>query len=238
MFSSYLKRGGVAGLAGGLIFGAYTGFIIGPLITVAETFEQSHELRSHGTSFITSVTTTTTSITAGILWGIFLGVLVFGVIYFFIEPLLPGVEGIKSYVIAGGGLLSLSGAPWLILPPQPPGADQSLPTDIRIIIYIVMIVVGVVTFGLSISAWRRLDNRLKYLGAALPIVILVFISITTSVNPITTSLPTSFVALFQAIVTTGQLILWSVTAIVHAKLTQKVKTQINESADKDRAMGT
>ncbi|MUV51689.1 CbtA family protein, partial [Haloarcula sp. CBA1122] len=119
MATDYLERGAVAGVAGGLVYGLFVATVGNSFTAGLETFEHGH---GHGGGPVVSgLTTAVASIGGGVLWGLLFGVAVFGMAYFFLEPAIPGSGATKRLALAGAGFLTVSGAPWLVLPPQPPG---------------------------------------------------------------------------------------------------------------------
>jgi predicted cobalt transporter CbtA len=146
-------------------------------------------------------------------------VLVFGLAYYFLEPALPGRPDTQSYLLAGAGFLTVSGAPWLALPPQPPGVEQALPTETRIIWYGALMLTGVITSGAAIAAYSRLANRYGQMiglaGGVLPLLSLGAIVLVVPANPTTSPAPDVLVAAFRWTVVAGQLGLWIVLAGSH-----------------------
>jgi len=218
MPTSHLRRGLLAGLAGGLVHGAYVTFVGNNMVALAEGFEQGH---SHGGAAVSALTTAAARIGAGAAWGVLFGILVFGVGYYLLEPALPGGAGTRSYLLGAAGFVTASGAPWLVLPPVAPGMEQALPTDTRIAWYVGMMALGALACGSALLAYRRLDDRGRAVaaaGAALPVALLAVPALLAPANPVHSHLPTALVAAFRSVVVVGQLLLWGSLAATHAWL--------------------
>lgn len=233
MFTKHVIRGLKAGLVAGLTFGAFVALIGNPLIRYAETFEHGHG----GGPVVSSAVTTVVSIAGGSALGILLGAVVFGAVFYFLEPAIPGVAGTKSYLLAAAGFITVSGAPWLVLPPQPPGIEQALPTDVRIAWYLIMMVTGALTCGLSGYAYTRI--RMRYsrnagvLGAIAVLGLIPVVAGFAPVNPASGPIPSEIVAVFRTITGMGQIGLWVVLASTHAWLLRRDQT--GESDDEQFA---
>jgi predicted cobalt transporter CbtA len=221
MFTAYLKRGLKAGFVGGVVYGLFVALVGNPLVAFAETFEQGHGARE---AVLSATTATATSVAAGVVWGLLLGGLVFGVAYYFLEPAIPGAADTKGYLLAATGFLTVSGAPWLVLPPQPPGVEQALATDARFAWYGLMAVAGGVACGASVAVYNRLGSDWRarqLLGSALPFAVLVALVVVAPANPVSGSVPGAFVAAFRWTVVFGQFLLWLTLASAHAWLVRR-----------------
>jgi len=233
MFTKHVIRGLKAGLVAGLTFGAFVALIGNPLIRYVETFEHGHG----GGPVVSGAVTTVVSIAGGSALGILLGAVVFGAVFYFLEPAIPGVAGTKSYLLAAAGFITVSGAPWLVLPPQPPGIEQALPTDVRIAWYLTMMVTGALTCGLSGYAYTRI--RMRYsrnvgvLGAIAVLGLIPVVAGFAPVNPASGPIPGEIVAVFRTITGMGQVGLWVVLASTHAWLLRRDQT--GESDDEQFA---
>lgn len=219
MLTTYVVRGIKAGSIAGFAFGAYIAFVMNPLIAYAETYEET----SHGSGpVVSNFITTTISVLGGILTGILLGAVVFGLTYYFLEPALPGTYRVKSFVFAAAGFITVSVSPWLVLPPQPPGIEQSLPTETRIAWYIIMMVAGALACGIAGSTYHRLkprDNRiLTVTGLIIPFVLLLVIASFGPPNQTSGTLPPTLVEVYRSIVITGQIGFWTILATIHTWL--------------------
>lgn len=228
MLTDYLKQGLAAGTVGGLGYGAFVTFVGNPLVAAAETFEGGHHAAEaaqggHG-PVVSGATTAAVSVGAGVLWALLFGLVAFGLAYYFFEPAIPGGEGTKSYVLAAAGFLVVSGAPWLVLPPQPPGVEQALGTDTRLLWYGGMMLAGGVVVALS---WLAVDRtrdrgRLQQVAAGLaPLALLAVPALLAPANPTHGPLPASLATGFRATVVFGQLALWGTLAATHAWLVHR-----------------
>lgn len=220
MLYQYLKRGLIAGIVAGTIYGGFVALVATPLITHAESFETEHAEPA-----VSELVAVTTSIGAGVGWGLLLGIVVFGAAYFFLEPAIPGRADTKTYLLGGAGFITVSGAPWLILPPVPPGVENTLPTKTRITWYAIMMVAGALACGLAGYTYRRLRHRLNHTiaitGALLPFALLAIPVVVAPANPVSGPIPGALAAAFSGMVATGQLLLWLVLAGTHAWLTNR-----------------
>ena len=225
MLVDYLERGVLAGAIAGIAYGAYMAFVANPLIgymeTLAEGGEHAHEAGEHAHAAgehaheVSKATTAAVSIGSGVLWGILLGG-VFALGFYFLEPALPGRGNVKAYVLAGAGFLTVSVAPWLVLPPTVPGAEQAYDPTLRIAIYVGLIAVGAVVASASIYGYIRGSARSLPLGvvtAAVPIVVLVAgtaIAAPTIVE--SGAIPADLVAAFRGLTVLSQAALWILVA--------------------------
>ncbi|WP_435197340.1 CbtA family protein [Natronomonas sp. EA1] len=218
MLTRYLVRGLKAGTIGGIVFGLFVALVGNPLIGYAETFEHGHG----SGPVVPGVVTTVVSILGGILLGVLVGVVVFGVAFYVLEPAIPGVGETKSYLLAAAGFLTVSGAPWLVVPPQPPGVEQTLPTDVRLLWYLLMMVAGAVTCGLSGYTYTRIRTRygreVAAIGAVAVLGLLPVVAVFAPANAASGPIPTDLAAVFRTVTAVGQLGLWFVLASAHAWL--------------------
>jgi len=221
----YVRRGALAGLAGGLVYGLFAWFVGNRLIAAAEAFEHHA-----GDPAVPGLVTTVGSVAASALWGLLLGIAAFGVAYYVFEPAIPGRTGTKSYLLGAAGFLTVSGAPWLVLPPQPPGVEQALPTGTRIALYVAAMVAGALACGLAGYTYNRLQSarsersagRLPAaLVACAPFALLAVPVVLAPANPTSGPIPADLAGAFRAVVVAGQLGLWVVTAGVHARLVRR-----------------
>ena len=218
MATDYLERGAVAGVAGGLVYGLFVATVGNAFTAGLETFEHSH---GGGGPAVSELTTVVASVGGGVLWGLLFGVAAFGMAYFFLEPAIPGTGATKRLALAGAGFLTVSGAPWLVLPPQPPGVEQALPTDTRLALYAGMMVVGAVVTTLCGLAYRRSagrDRAVRAVATALPLALLAVPVALAPANPVHGDVPAALVAAYRWTVVFGQLLLWTTIAGVHAWL--------------------
>ncbi|SEP75281.1 CbtA family protein [Natrinema salaciae] len=228
MLVDYLERGVLAGAIAGVAYGTYIALVANPLIgymeTVAEGAEHgthAHEAGEHAHAAgehahaVNEATTAAVSVGSGVLWGILLGGAL-ALAFYFLEPALPGRGRRKIAVLAGAGFLSVSLAPWLVLPPTTPGAEQAFDPTIRIAIYVGLMAVGALVAAASIYGYRRVSARSRALGcatAAVPIVALVAvtaIAAPTVVEP--GAMPAELVTAFRGLTALSQAALWALVA--------------------------
>jgi hypothetical protein len=219
MGRSHLENGALAGLAGGLVYGLFVATVGNAFTRGLETFEAGHG----GGPVVSALTTTTVSVGGGVLWGLLFGLVVFGVGFYLLEPALPGSGVSKRLGLAGAGFLTVSAAPWLVLPPQPPGVEQALLTETRLVWYGGMMVAGALvalTAGLlaRTTAGQRLPVRI---AATLAPLALLAIPVTLApVNAVHGEVPAALVAAYRWTVVFGQALLWATLAGVHAWLSE------------------
>ncbi|SDG05861.1 CbtA family protein [Halorientalis regularis] len=242
MLESYLVRGLKAGLVAGVALGIFVAVLANPMIAAAEGLAGDHGGHhasdgsgghhagegghGHGghesaSGVLGVVSAPLISVAGGVFWGLLLGVVTFGLAFYFLEPAIPGTGAIKSAIAAAGGFVTVSGAPWLVLPPQPPGVEQALSTDARLWLYAGMMLAGLSACLLAGYAYTRLRDRGRghaLAGAAVPFCLLVGLAFVLPANPTTQSLPAAFVAAFRAQVLFGQAIVWTLLAGTHAWL--------------------
>lgn len=246
MFRTYALRGAKAGLVAGLVFALFVALVGNPLIAAAEGGEggpdgdahdhaagASHDHggtdghvhaaadgHDHSGSVVSAAVTEAVGVASGVLWGLLLG-LAFGVAYFFLEPAIPGSGITERLSLAAAGFVTVSGAPWLLLPPQAPGVEATLPTETRLVLYAGAMVAGALASGLALVAWKRLRPRGSIpaaFAAAAPLGGLVLVA---SLAPVAGSSAAGTAPLgraVQGLVAFGQLGLWATLAAVHAHL--------------------
>jgi hypothetical protein len=219
MATDYLERGALAGLAGGLCYGLFQATVGNSFTVGVETFESGH---SHGGGpVVDGVTTAAVSVGGGVLWGLLFGIAVFGIGYYFLEPALPGSGVTGRLALAAAGFLTVSGAPWLVLPPQPPGFEQALATDTRLALYAGTMGVGALVSTACVLAYRRTANRqtaVRTLATALPLALLAVAVALAPANPVTGPVPATLAAAYRWTVVFGQVGLWATIAAVHGWL--------------------
>ena len=219
MLTEYVLRGVKAGIAAGVAFGAYVALVARPLIGRAETFETG----GHGGSpLLPEAVTAVVGVVGGVLWGLLLGAAVFGVAFYFLEPAIPGGRGTKSLLLAAAGFVTVSGGPWLLLPPQPPGVEQALSTETRVAWYLAMTVTGAVACGGAGAVYNQLRPRIgrpvAAVGGAVPFGLVLAVAALGPPAPVTGPVPAGLVDVFRAVTVAGQVGLWLVLAAVHAWL--------------------
>ncbi len=239
-----LGRGLVAGLAAGLVFAVFLAVVASPMIGLSESLAggeadvgdhdgadpdhgagaEGHETAGEGHDHAESAVSTTVAEAVSLAGAVALGLLagaVLGGVHFLLEPALPGGPDGRSYLVAVGGFVSASGAPWLALPPVPPGATESLPVGTRIALYAGLMVAGALACGCSLLAYRRVSDRAGTrtgaVAAAVPLAALVAGASLAPTNAVSGA-PPALVAAYRGVVLVGQLTLWGVAATVHARL--------------------
>ncbi|MFB6090840.1 MAG: CbtA family protein [Halobellus sp.] len=242
MLARYVKRGVIAGAVAGAAFGLLIALVANPLVAVAEELghgghaaagghhagvESGHAHDGHG-GVVSATVTNAVSAVSGVLWGILLGGVVFGVGFYFLEPIVPGRGTVQSYLLALAGFVTVSGAPWLVLPPRPPGVPEALPADARIWIYAGMMALGAGVCLLSALAYDRLSDVRRrptaVVGASFPFGLLAVPAVLApdaSVAAAGSALPSEFGAGLTGLIVLGQTLLWFLLAGVHAHLRRK-----------------
>lgn len=234
MIVDSFKRGISAGVVAGLAYGLFLALIANPLVEYLEHAAHDHASHGHEHGVVSELTTTVIGVGSGVLWGILLGA-VFGVAYYLFEPSLPGIRSTKAYVLAGAGFLTVSGVPWLALPPVPPGTEQVLTTDVRLVIYGATMALGATICALSLMLFQYFYTRKKHdpftaTGIALSPFLLCAIPIVL----IPTNSLGSFegvVAVFQWLVIFGQVALWTLLAGIYTRLMRRANDQAALSLD-------
>ncbi|WP_096390994.1 CbtA family protein [Halopenitus persicus] len=188
---------------------------------------------AHDTA-VSGTVTTAVSVASSVLWGVLLGAVVFGAGFYLLEPLLPGApgSGLRQAVLAGLGFIAVSGAPWLVLPPRPPGAESALPVATRLELYGGMMVLGAVCGLLALWAFARLrpddgaaddagggrSTALAALGALAPFGLLVVAASLAPTASAGSALPATLSTGLVGMTVFGQLLLWATLAGAHAWL--------------------
>lgn len=220
MLSSYLKKGLASGAVGGLMYGLFVALVGNNLIEYAETFEHGHQEVSTAV-----VAPNGMSILAGVVWGLLLGGVVFGLVYYFLEPIIPGDEDTSILLLGGAGFLTLSAGPWLVLPPQPPGIEQALDTQTRLLLYAGMMVTSALVCGLALTLYHRLREygySVAVGGAIMAFVLLVIPVFFAPANPTTGPVPQRFIVAYQWVTVFGQFILWLVMSTGYILVRRRV----------------
>jgi hypothetical protein len=226
VLTEYLARGVKAGLVAGLVFGVFVALVANPLVGFADGAghgaDEHTGAEGQHESAVSATVNHAVSVVAGGLWGVLLGAVVFGVCFYFLEPTLPGTGATKSFVLAGLGFVTVSGAPWLVLPPRPPGVEQSLATGTRISLYAGAMVAGAAVCLLSVALFGRLVERrgrlVASLAAVLPFGLLAVPALLAPTNAVTHGLSTDLAAGVVGLVVFGQLLVWFLLAATHAWL--------------------
>lgn len=217
----HVTRGLKAGAIGGLAFGLFVALVGNPLVSYAETFEHGHG----GGPVVPETATIVASVGGGVFLGILLGAVVFGAAFYVLEPAIPGPAGARSYLLGAAGFVTVSGSPWVLLPPQPPGVEQALATEVRLTWYAVMMAVGAAACILAGYAYSRLRARhepaLGLLGALVAFGLIPAAAVVGPANPVTGPIPADLAYVFRSVTATGQVGLWLVLAGAHALLLRR-----------------
>lgn len=232
MIVDSLKRGIIAGSVGGLVYGIDLVLIGSPLIEQLEHANHVHTNHNHtGMSELISIVI---NISSSLLWGVLLGA-VFGVVYYLFEPSLPGTENVKVYVLAAAGFLTVSGVPWLALPPVAPGMEQTLTADIRLIIYSSMMVLGIIICAISIALFQyHYTQKNRGPIAAIAIAMTPFLLCVIPIFLIPTNIATpsdQLTTIYQLVVVSGQFLLWILIATIYTKLRGRINNEPAPSLD-------
>jgi len=243
MLIDYIVRGVKAGLVAGVVFGLFMAIVANPVIAFADERnhaagdsheaghggEGDHHEAGHGGAgsdqqgaAVSTAVTKTVSVIASGLWAVLFGGVVFGAVYYFLEPAIPGTGKAKSYVLGAAGFVTISGAPWLVLPPTSPGAGQSLPTETRILLYGGMMVAGAFVCLLAGFAYNRAresnGRALASVAAALPFGLLAIPAVLAPTNTVQGALSPSLRSGIFGMIVFGQVLMWLLLAATHAQL--------------------
>lgn len=230
MLATHVKRGMKAGAVAGLVFGLFVAIVANPFVAFADDLgtggehagDYHDETEAAHQDAAPATAASAVSVAAGVLWGVLLGAVVFGVAFSFLEPLVPGTGGTKSYLLAAAGFVTVSGAPWLVLPPQPPGVEQALPTETRLLVYGGMMVAGATVCllaGLLYDRLRPTRGRVTASAVAvLPFGLLAIPVVLSPANPVESTLPAELATGLVGMMVFGQALLWLLLAGAHARL--------------------
>jgi hypothetical protein len=247
MIRSYLERGLKSGGVAGLAFGLFVAFVGNPLIGYLEGLGHSAGEAGHGEAataaghVVSATVTNVVSVGGGVLWGLFLGAVVFGVVYYFLEPSIPGQGATKSYLLAGAGFVSVSGAPWLVLPPHPAGLGSLSPVGDRLVWYGGMIAAGALVCALAGYVYNRarasdVSRPVAAATALAPFTLLAALALLAPSMSATGEVSGSMVATYRGFVVFGQAGLWFVLASAHAWFGAREQSQVSvEPSSEDTA---
>ena len=217
MIYEYLQRGVASGAVAGIAYGIYMMFVGHPLSEYVHDAGHDHGAHAHENAghAVSETTTAIVSAGSGLLWAILLGG-VFALALYFLEPALPGPDGVKTYVLAGAGFLTVSAVPWLVLPPAAPGAEQLYAVESRLAMYLGLVVLGAITAAAAIVAYKRAADRSIGLGVvagAVPILAVVIV-VPLATPTITThpELSGELVSAYQALAALSQAAIWLLIA--------------------------
>lgn len=249
MFVAHVRRGVTAGLIAGLVFGLLIALVANPLVGFADELghsqhgadghhaaggQQGGHSGDHHDRAVSMAVTNVVSVVSGVLWGLLLGAVVFGVVYYFLEPAIPGTDGTKSYLLAGAGFVTVSGAPWLVLPPQPPGVEQALSPTTRLFLYGGMMVSGALVCLLAGFVYARIRTRgrvIATVAALLPFGLLVLPVVLSPANPVERSLPPELASGLTGMIVFGQAMLWVLLAGLHTRFRRRSRSHSDSSSD-------
>ena len=221
----HLRRGAIAGAVGGAAYGLYTALVGNPLVAHAEALAHEGHEHAHGheeaaTSVVSEGVTQAVAVGGGVALGLVFGVVVFGAVAYLLEPALPDRGG--SYLLGTAGFLTVSGVPWLVLPPAAPGVEPSISTDAALALYAGLTVVGAAACLGAGWTYRRLSDRNSPIAAAAGLAVfaaVVGLAVLAAPSPTYESaLPATFETAYVGVVAVGQLGLWGVTAAAHDRL--------------------
>jgi predicted cobalt transporter CbtA len=224
MFVEAVTRGVKAGVVAGLVFAVFVALVANPLVVYADGLHHDGHDHSHegteGTAAL-SVGDAVSVLSAG-LWAVLLGGVVFGVAFYLLEPLLPGTGPTQSYLLGAAGFITVSGAPWLALPPAAPGVEQSLGTTTRLVWQGGMMVAGALACLLAGYAYDQLagrHGRAVAVAGALGALATLAVPATLAPSGATGgSLPGTLQTALVGLVVFGQVLLWATLATAHAAL--------------------
>jgi hypothetical protein len=220
-----IKRGVLAGAVAGFAYGLFVALVANPLISTLEA--HAHEVggsEHEAAHAVAESTTAVVSVGSGVLWGVLLGGM-FGLAYYLFEPGLPGSPDVKPYVLAGAGFLTVSVAPWLVLPPATPGVEPALSTDVRLVVYGGMMLLGALLALGTVFVQRRLRSILGGVRAAVVCLssLAVVLTVLALGTPTLVSVGADSTALaraFQGSVILSQAVLWLLVAGVFGHLSR------------------
>ena len=238
MLSDYLQRGVLAGVVAGLAYGLYVAFVANPLTEYIDDAGHDHGHAHEGAESVVSETTTAlVSVGSGVLWAVFLGGL-FAVAFYFLEPALPGRDGVASYVLAGAGFFSVSVTPWLVVPPAAPGAEHLYGVDVRAVIYVGLVALGAAVSAAAVLAYERTSPRHPALGAvaaAIPIVAtVVVLPLVTPTEVTQPAVAGELVATYQALAVLSQAAIWALLAGTFNWLQRRAEPAVGAAESHDR----
>lgn len=238
MLPEYLQRGVAAGAVGGVAYGLYMAAVANPFVASLE--EAAHQGHEHGQEHaVAELTTVGASIGSGVLWGILLGG-VFGLAYYVFEPALPGRGAGKALVLAGAGFLSVSGVPWLVLPPATPDVEYALGTEVRIALYAGLMIVGAAVATASILGYKRIRPRGRTLAVAVAALPLATVAVALPIGAPTvvsgSTLQAPIAVAFRGVVVLSSAGLWAIIAGSYHWLQTRTTTAQRHPAEESAAI--
>ncbi|PAU84684.1 cobalamin cluster protein [Halorubrum salipaludis] len=220
-----LRSGVAAGALAGLAYGLFTWVVVSPLIHHLEHLASHGGDHAHDAAPAVSETATAVvSAGGGVLWGVLLGA-AFGVAYHLFEPALPGGT-LKPYVLAGAGFLTVSVAPWTVLPPATPGMEPLYGSSLRVPLYLGLVGIGGLVAATSVLGYAR-ASRTRGRGtgafvALLPLVALGILSIAAPPTLTGGAAPAGVSAAFRWLVGFSQAGLWALIAVAFSRFDRRV----------------
>jgi hypothetical protein len=241
MLVAYLQRGIAAGALAGIAHGIYMALVGNPLTEYIDgaAREQTAGAGHEHAAAVSEATTAIVSIGSGVLWGILLGG-AFAIALYFLEPALPGGEAARAHVLAGAGFLTVSGVPWLALPPATPGAEYTHGIGARIGLYVALVGLGASTAAGAIAAQRRGARHhlgVGLAGAAVPLlVVAAVLSIAAPTVATHPDVPADLVAAYRGLAVLSQVGLWVLVAAAFNGLRRRAS--IGDDAARVKTRGT
>ena len=220
-----LRSGVAAGALAGVAYGLFTWLVVSPVVRRLEHLA-SHG-GDHGHDVAHTVGETATAVVSaggGVLWGILLGA-AFGAAYYLFEPGLPGGE-LRPYVLAGAGFVTVSVAPWTVLPPATPGMEPLYGSALRVPLYLGLVGVGGLVAATSVLGYTRASRAhgrgVGALVAVLPLATLGLFSIAAPPTLVGGDAPAGLSAAFRWLVGFSQAGLWALIAAAFRRVDRRV----------------
>ncbi|WP_178915685.1 CbtA family protein [Natronomonas gomsonensis] len=215
-----LRRGAIAGAVGGGAYGLYVALVGNPLVEHAEELAHHGHGHGHEATVVADGVTSVVSVGGSAALGLLFGLVVFGFVGYLLEPALPDRGG--SYLLGLGGFLTVSGVPWLVLPPAAPGVETTVATDFALSLYVGLMAVGAVACLASGWVYHRLAEYGRPVGTAAALAVFVTtVGVAAFAAPspgYESTLPATFEAAYVGSVVVGQLGLWGIAAATHSRL--------------------
>lgn len=224
MIFDYLQRGAIAGAIGGSVYGFYVAVVGNPMVNYIEGLVHQGHDHSHGPgheSLVSEGIMQAISIGTSVALGLLFGIVMFGLVYYFLEPTLPIRGG--SFLLGVIGFLVVSGIPWLVLPPAAPGVEMEMTTGTGLWLYAGLMGTAIVACLFGGYAYYRVENRSRSVAAIVGITaftMVVSAAVLLAPAPeyksdLSADLETAYIG----VVAVGQLGLWGITAAIHEQLT-------------------
>jgi len=222
MVRGSLRRGVAAGAVAGLGFGLFLALVGNPLVGYVESLTHAHDHAAGEGHVVPEAVTAAASVAGGVLWGLVLGGVVFGAVYFLVEPALPGTARTGRVLLAAAGFLTVSGAPWLVYPPRPPGVAHAVPVGTRAVWVVATAATAALACGLALLVFRRLrarvGGRLAAVAGLAPFALLAVPPALAPAGGAVGDLSPAVTAAYRAVVVAGQVGLWAGLAAAHGWL--------------------